>query len=77
MADYMANSVSLSLGTNNRGSYARDDLAVLKPTVTQMPALLLEMARFGSDETILHSSTAARRTAEAIKDTVDAFVVAN
>lgn len=75
LADRMASTVSSSLGTNNRGSMARTDLAVLKPTVTFMPAVILEVARLsGSDEQLLRSSTMPSRAAEGVRQAVEWYL---
>lgn len=75
MATEMANSVSTSLGVNNRGAEARDNLAVLKPSVTNMTAVIVEAARLsGSDETKLHSAGAATKVASGIKTAIDAVI---
>lgn len=75
LADQMARAVSSALGANNRGSFAETELAVLKPTVTKMTAVLLETARLsGSDEVALHSPQAPTRVADGVKLALDAFL---
>lgn len=75
LADQMAGAVSSNLGVNNRGSFARDDLAILSPKFIQMPAVLLETARLsGTDERILHARDSATKTAVGIKQALDAFI---
>lgn len=75
LADQMAGSVSSNLGVNNRGSFTKDDIAVLKPRVTEMTAVLVEAARLsGTDEKILHTSGSAAKVATGIKAALDAFV---
>lgn len=72
LADSMARTVSSSLGVNNRGVMVDDELAVLKPTVTKMNAVLVEAARLsGTDETKLHTSGSAARIAAGIKAALD------
>jgi len=72
LADRMASTVSSSLGTNNRGSFPRDNVAVLKPTVTKMNSVLLETARLsGSDEQVLRATTTPTRTAAGVKSALD------
>ena len=64
--------VSSSLGVNNRGVMVDDELAVLKPTVTDMNAVLVEAARLsGTDETKLHTSGSVARIAAGIKAALD------
>jgi N-acetylmuramoyl-L-alanine amidase len=75
LADQMASSVSLSLGVNNRGSMARDNVAVIKPSVTRATAVLVETARLsGSDEQKLHAASAPARVASGIKTAIDAVI---
>ncbi|GAC1609631.1 MAG: hypothetical protein NVS3B3_16560 [Aquirhabdus sp.] len=75
LADQTALSVASNVGVNNRGSSARDDLAVLKPTVTKMTAVLVEVARLsGTDEQILHAPGSAAKAAAGIKAAVDAAI---
>ncbi|RJG16332.1 N-acetylmuramoyl-L-alanine amidase [Massilia cavernae] len=77
LADSMSAAVAQNLGVNNRGAEVRDDLAVLKPTVTNnpIPAVLLEAARLsGSDEKALHSAGSAGRIATGIQTAIEAFV---
>lgn len=63
------------MGVNNRGSFVRDNLAVLKPQVTPTTAVLLEVARLsGTDEKILHAPSSAARAATGIKTALDAFL---
>ncbi|WP_048441753.1 N-acetylmuramoyl-L-alanine amidase [Caenimonas sp. SL110] len=75
LADLLASSVSSSLGVNNRGSRVEiDDIAVLKPNVTRMTAVLVETARVsGKDEERLHSPDAPARIAAAVRSSLDAF----
>ena len=71
LADQMSLDVSTSIGTNNRGSQVNDSIAVLKPTVTNMTAILLEVARLsGTDETILHRKASITGTAIGIQSAV-------
>lgn len=73
IADQIAFHVASNLGVNNRGSSTADELAVLKPTVTQMSAVLVEAARLrGDDERKLHAPGAVARVAEGIKAGLDA-----
>lgn len=75
LADQMSGAVSSNLGVNNRGSGARDDLAVLKPSVTNMTAVLVEAARLsGTDERILHAAGSATKVASGVKTALEAFV---
>ena len=73
LAESMARNVSSSLGVNNRGVMVDDEVAVLKPTVTQTEiAVLVEAARLsGDDEKKLHASGSATRVAEGIKAALD------
>jgi N-acetylmuramoyl-L-alanine amidase len=72
LAESMARAVSSSLGVNNRGVMVDDELAVLKPTVTEMNAVLLEAARLsGTDEIKLHASGSTTRIATGIKAALD------
>lgn len=73
LAETLARSVSSSLGVNNRGVMVNDDIAVLKSSVTEMNAVLLEAARLsGNDERILHTSGSAARVAAGIKAALEA-----
>jgi N-acetylmuramoyl-L-alanine amidase len=64
--------VSLSLITNNRGTSFRDDIAVIKPWVSPMPAVLIETARIsGRDEQILHSAGSDAYVADGVKQALD------
>lgn len=75
MADQMSASVSVNLGTNNRGSQANDNIAVLKPTVTNMIAVLIEVARLsGKDEQILHASGSTTKAASGIQSAVQSYL---
>jgi N-acetylmuramoyl-L-alanine amidase len=75
LADSMSGTVSSNLGVNNRGSMVRDDLAILKPTVTVMNAVLLEAARLsGDDEKVLHAAGSSTRIAIGIKSALDAYL---
>jgi N-acetylmuramoyl-L-alanine amidase len=72
LAESMARNVSSSLGVNNRGVMVDDELAVLKKTITEMNAVLVESARLsGTDEIKLHASGSATRIATAIKAALD------
>lgn len=72
LADAMSRAVSSSLGVNNRGPAVASDVAVLKPRITSMNAVLLESARLsGSDERTLHGSGAVARIAAGIKAALD------
>lgn len=72
LAESMAGNVSSNLGVNNRGVMVDDEVAVLKPTVTNMNAVLVESARLsGTDETKLHTSGSAARIAIGIKAALD------
>lgn len=74
-ADQMSRAVSMNLGTNNRGSKIDDTVAVLKPTVTNMTAVLIEVARLsGSDEQILHAARSATKTAVGIQSAVQSYL---
>lgn len=70
----LADKVSSSLGVNNRGAFPSDKLAVLKPTVTEMPAVILETARVsGTDEVALHAKGASTRVANGIRQALDNY----
>ena len=73
LAESMARAVSSSLGVNNRGVVADDEIAVLKPTVTKTElAVLVESARLsGDNETKLHTPGSATRIATGIKAALD------
>lgn len=72
LAESMARNVSFNLGVNNRGVMVDDELAVLKPKVTAMNAVLVEAARLsGDDETKLHTTDSASRIATGIKAALD------
>jgi N-acetylmuramoyl-L-alanine amidase len=74
-ADLLVGAVSSNLGVNNRGSKIDDSIAVLKPNVTKMTAVILESARLsGADETKLHTAGSATRIAAAIIAALDAFL---
>ena len=75
LADEMARAVSANLGLNNRGAKVDEEIAVLKPTVTRMNAVLLEAGRLsGRDEQILHSAGAASRIAAGVKSALEWFL---
>lgn len=75
VADNMSRAVSVNLGTNNRGATVDNSLAVLKPTVTNMTAVLLETARLsGSDEQILHAAGSATKAAAGIQSAVQTYI---
>ena len=69
----MAGNVSSSLGVNNRGVKVDDEIAVLKPTVTNTDiAVLVEAARLsGDDEKKLHAPGSTTRIASGIKSALD------
>lgn len=72
LAESMARAVSFSLGVNNRGVMVDEKLAMLKPTVTEMRAVLVEAARLsGADEIKLHTAGSAARIATGIKAALD------
>jgi N-acetylmuramoyl-L-alanine amidase len=74
LADEMARAVSSSLGVNNRGAQVDDGIAVLKPTVTSMNAVLLEAARLsGRDEQLLHAPDGAARVAAGVLSAIRSF----
>jgi N-acetylmuramoyl-L-alanine amidase len=74
LADFGSASVAIALGVNNRGSGTDATLAVLKPNVTVMPAIVLEAARLsGNDEKILHRSDASVRVATGLKSALDSY----
>lgn len=75
LADLMAPQIASSVGVNNRGSEARNDLAVLKPTTSRMSAVLAEVARLsGNDEAILHTAGTSDKAAQGIKAGLDSFL---
>lgn len=75
LAEAMATSVSSHLGVNNRGAMIADGIAVLKPSVTSMNAVLLEAARLsGDDELKLHRPESPARIAAGIKAALDTFL---
>jgi N-acetylmuramoyl-L-alanine amidase len=76
VATRLSSDVSVSLGTNNRGAMKDErGLAVLKPTVTKTPAVLLEVGRLsGADETKLHAAGSTKKVAAGIQSTVQAFI---
>ncbi|MEO7391868.1 MAG: N-acetylmuramoyl-L-alanine amidase [Ramlibacter sp.] len=75
LAELMAGAVSLNLQVNSRGSKIDDTLAVLKPSVTPMPAVIIESARLsGDDEKKLHAAGSATRIATGIKAALDTFL---
>jgi N-acetylmuramoyl-L-alanine amidase len=74
LADFGSASVAIALGVNNRGSGTDATLAVLKPNVTVMPAIVLETARLsGNDEKILHRSDASVRVATGLRSALDSY----
>jgi len=74
LAIELADRVSSSLGVNNRGALPSDKHAVLKPTVTDMPAVILETARVsGTDEVALHAHGASTRVANGIRQALDNY----
>ena len=74
LANRLSKEVSSSLGVDNRGAGSNNTLAVLKATVTDADAVLLEVARLsGRDEQVLHSADSAARAAGGIKAALDAF----
>jgi N-acetylmuramoyl-L-alanine amidase len=75
LANLMVAQIASNLGVSNRGSVARDNLAVLKPTVTRMTAVIAETARLsGSDEQVMHGASAPANAASGIKAGLDAFL---
>jgi N-acetylmuramoyl-L-alanine amidase len=71
LAFSLSERVAQALGLNNRGPQVDEEIAVLKPTVTNMDAVLLEAGRLsGRDEEILHSGEAPKRVAEGIRAAV-------
>ena len=75
LADQMSQAVSVNLGTNNRGPKIDDTIAVLKPTVTNMTAVLIEIARLsGSDEQILHAAGSTTKAAAGIQSAVQSYL---
>lgn len=75
LAELLTPPLSQNLGMSDRGAVARDGLAVLKPTVTRMAAVLAEMGRLsGEDEIILHNSGAPEKAASGAKSGINAFL---
>jgi N-acetylmuramoyl-L-alanine amidase len=71
VAESMARDVSSAVGVNNRGPKVDNEIAVLKPTVTNMNAVLLEVTRLsGRDEELLHAPTAPSRIASGVVSSV-------
>jgi N-acetylmuramoyl-L-alanine amidase len=74
LATFLSNDVSSSLGTSNRGAKARDDVGVLKATVTRMAASLVEVARLsGTDEELMHDPTSIGKAATGIQNGIADF----
>jgi N-acetylmuramoyl-L-alanine amidase len=75
LAGLLAISVSTFVGVENRGTEARDDLAVLKPTVSRMTAVLTEVARLSApDEDIVHNPLSISRAATGMDVSINAFI---
>lgn len=75
LAGLLASAVSSTVGVNNRGTKARDDLAVLKPTVSRMTAALVEVARLSApDEDIVHNPTSLPAAAAGLNAGINAFL---
>jgi len=75
LADLSAPAVSSAVGVSNRGTEARDDLAVLKPTVSRMTAVLIEVARLSApDEDIVHNPASIGHAASGINSGINAFL---
>ena len=75
LGDVTSSNVSISLGLNNRGSVVDASLAVIKPSVTKMPAIILEVARLsGADEKAMHAPTGVARSAAGMKNAVEQFL---
>jgi len=75
LAQLMAGTVSAALGLSNQGVDARTDLAVLKPTVSRMTAVIAEVARLSPpDDVKVHDDPAfAVKAANGIASAVNAF----
>ena len=75
LADLTAPAVSSAVGVSNRGSEARDDLAVLKPTVSRMTAVLVEVGRLSApDEDIIHNPASIGHASSGIDSGINAFL---
>ncbi|WP_137940261.1 N-acetylmuramoyl-L-alanine amidase [Chitinivorax sp. B] len=72
-AEILSASVAAKLGTNDRGTEIRKDLALLNISAEKkLAAVLVETARLnGSDEKILHSAGAVNKAALGIKNGID------
>lgn len=77
LAQFLVNQVSSSIGVTNNGIVVRDDLAVLKGTMSRMTAALAEVATLsnvGGDEDIVHNPANVTRAGDAIANAVNQFV---
>jgi N-acetylmuramoyl-L-alanine amidase len=75
LAQLMAGQIAANLGVNNRGAIVRNDLAVLKATVSRMTAVIAEVARLSpSDDAILHDPASLPKAAKGIFLGIDDFV---
>lgn len=75
LGDLTSSNVSMSLGLNNRGSVVDRSLAVLKPSVTKAPSIILEVARLsGVDEEAMHAPSSVVRAATGMKHAVEQFL---
>ena len=75
LAGLLASNVSSAVGVSNRGTEARDDLAVLKATVSRMTAALVEVGRLSApDEAIIHNPASIRNAAAGIDAAINAFL---
>lgn len=75
LAGQLASAVSSAVGVSNRGTEARDDLAVLKPTVSRMTAVLVEVGRLSApDEDIIHNLASIANAASGIDSGINSFL---
>jgi len=75
LADLTASAVSGTVGVNNRGSSADNNLAVLKTTTSRMTAILTEVGRLSApDEDIIHDPNSITRAAVGFTSGINTFL---
>jgi N-acetylmuramoyl-L-alanine amidase len=75
LAGLLSANVSSSLGINNQGATEDDGTAVLKATVTDMTASIIEVGRLsGPDLTAILGAGAVGKVAAGIKAALDNFI---
>lgn len=77
LAQFLVNSVSSGIGVANNGAKVRNDLAVLKATMSRMTASLAEVATLsnvGGDETVVHNPANVTLAGDAIAGGINQFV---